>query len=92
MGEKVKHHLVGWNKVCTPKDKGDLGLQSLVLFNKVLLGKWLWRFGLEVHNLWRRVLVVKYGTELGGWCTNPIRGTYSCGLWKGIMSGWSVYS
>ncbi len=92
MGEEAKHHLEGWNKVCTPKDKGGLGVRSLVLFNKALLGKWLWRFGLEVRNLWCRVLVVKYGTALGGWCTNPIRGTYGCGLWKGIMSGWGVYS
>ena len=92
MGEEAKHHLEGWNKVCTPKDKGGLGVRSLVLFNKALLGKWLWRFGLEVHNLWCRVLVVKYGIALGGWCTNSIRGTYGCGLWKGIMSGWGVYS
>ena len=91
MGNDVKHHLVGWDKVCVPKAKGGLGVQSLVLFNKTLLGKWLWRFGLEENNLWRRVLVEKFGVELGGWRTNHIRGAYGCGLWKGIMSGWDDY-
>uniref|UniRef100_A0A2N9GUS3 Reverse transcriptase zinc-binding domain-containing protein n=1 Tax=Fagus sylvatica TaxID=28930 RepID=A0A2N9GUS3_FAGSY len=91
MGNNFKHHLVGWDKVCVPKAKGGLGVRSLVLFNKALLGKWLWRFGLEENNLWRRVLVEKFGVELGGWCTKPIRGAYGCGLWKGIMSGWDDY-
>jgi hypothetical protein len=87
MGNNLKHHLVGWDKVCVPKVKGGLGVRSLVLFNKALLGKWLWRFGLEENNLWRRVLVEKFGVELGGWRTKPIRGAYGCGLWKAIMAG-----
>jgi hypothetical protein len=77
--------------VCVPKAKGGLGVRSLGLFNKALLGKWLWRFGLEENNLWRQVLVAKFGVELGGWRTNPIRGAHGCGLWKGILSGWDDY-
>ena len=91
MGNDFKHHLVGWDKVCVPKAKGGLGVWSLVLFNKALLGKWLWWFGLEENNLWRRVLVAKYRVELGGWRTNPIRGAHGCSLWKGILSGWDDY-
>lgn len=41
MGDEFKHHLVGWDKVCTPKEKGGLRVRSLVLFNKALLDKWL---------------------------------------------------
>uniref|UniRef100_A0A2N9ED83 Reverse transcriptase zinc-binding domain-containing protein n=1 Tax=Fagus sylvatica TaxID=28930 RepID=A0A2N9ED83_FAGSY len=81
----------GQDKVCVPKAKGGLGVRSLVLFNKALLGKWLWRFGLEENNLWQRILVAKYGVELGGWRTNPIRGAHGCGLWKGILSSWDDY-
>uniref|UniRef100_A0A2N9IL89 Reverse transcriptase zinc-binding domain-containing protein n=1 Tax=Fagus sylvatica TaxID=28930 RepID=A0A2N9IL89_FAGSY len=91
MGEEFKHHLMGWDKVCTPKEKGGLGVRNLTLFNKALLGKWLWRFGLEEHHLWRRVLVAKYGVELGGWRTSRIRGPHGCGVWKGIMLGWDEY-
>jgi hypothetical protein len=80
MGEEFKHHLVGWDKVCTPKEKGGLGIRSLILFNKALLGKWLWRFGLEEHHLWRRVLVAKYGVDLGGWRTPRNRGPHGCGV------------
>ena len=88
MGNDFKHHLVGWDKVCVPKAKGRLGIRSLVLLNKALLGKWLWRFGLKENNLLQQVLAAKFGVELEGRRTNPIRGAHSCGLWKGILSGW----
>jgi hypothetical protein len=91
MGDEVEHHLVGWDKVCAPKEVGGLGVRSLFLTNKALLGKWLWRFGVEGHHLWRRVLVAKFGSDLGGWRTKPIRGPHGCGLWKGIMLGWEDY-
>lgn len=57
---------MGWDKICIPKEAGDLGVRSLILTDKALLGKWLWRFGLEEHQLWQRVLVAKFGTDLGG--------------------------
>ena len=91
MGDEVKHHLVGWDKVCTPKEVGGLGVRSLILTNKALLGKWLWRFGMEGDHLWRRVIMAKFGSDLGGWRTKPIRGPHGCGLWKGIMAGWEDY-
>uniref|UniRef100_A0A2N9EED7 Reverse transcriptase zinc-binding domain-containing protein n=1 Tax=Fagus sylvatica TaxID=28930 RepID=A0A2N9EED7_FAGSY len=91
MGDEFKYHLVGWDTVCTPKEAGGLGVRSLFWTNKALLGKWLWRFGLEDQHLWRRVIVAKYGADLGGWCTLPITGPHGCGLWKGIMSGWEDY-
>jgi hypothetical protein len=91
MGDDFKHYLVGWDKVCTPKEKGGLGVRRLIPFNKALLGKWFWRFGLEDNKLWRRVLVAKYGADLGGWRISHIRSPYGCGVWKGIMLGWDDY-
>ena len=40
-----KYHLVAWEKVCLPVEMGGLGIKSVVSFNQVLLGKWLWRYG-----------------------------------------------
>ena len=53
VGEDFKYHLVRWSKVCSPLSEGGLGLRKLVDFNRVLLGKWLWRYGHEREAWWR---------------------------------------
>ena len=40
-----------------------LGVWKLTTFNIALLGKWLWRFGVEETRLWRRVVALKIGEE-----------------------------
>ncbi|GKV51072.1 hypothetical protein SLEP1_g57750 [Rubroshorea leprosula] len=42
------------------KEKGGLGVQDLCRRNWVLLGKWWFRFGDDVANLWKQVLRDKY--------------------------------
>ena len=79
-GEDPKHSLVRWDTVCTPIDKGGLGIRLLVPLNRALFGKWLWRFGVEGDRLWRRVVAAKHGTAPGGWGTGQVRGSYGCGL------------
>jgi hypothetical protein len=54
-------HLANWKTICSPVPRGGLGIKNLMLFNKTLLGKWLWRFGQEENSLWRQVIVMQYG-------------------------------
>jgi hypothetical protein len=86
LGDENKIPLVNWERVCTPLAQGGLGIRDMILFNKALLGKWLWRFEIEESKLWRRVVAVKYGIEGGGWRIKSIRGSHGCSLWKGIMA------
>ena len=47
-----KYPLVVWDKVYLPVENGGLGIQRIGLFNKTLLGKWLWHYGKESNILW----------------------------------------
>ena len=87
-----KTHLVGWDKVCAPLENGGLGVRKLTTFNRALLGKWLWRFGIEETRLWRRVIALKFGEEWGEWSSKLGRGVHRCGLWRSICMGWEDFS
>lgn len=50
VGDK-KELLFSWDLVCRPKSKGGFGVVRLVTRNIALVGKWLWRFPLEVDTL-----------------------------------------
>lgn len=54
--EVFKYPLVVWDKVCSPIEVGGLGIRKIGNFYQALLGKWLWRFGHEVHHTWSRVI------------------------------------
>ncbi|RVW43920.1 Translation machinery-associated protein 22 [Vitis vinifera] len=82
---KRKIHLINWEVVCTQKEKGGLGIRKIVLLNKALLGKWIWRFAFEKDLFWKKVIGVKYGQEGCGWRTNEARGIFGVGVWKEIL-------
>ena len=86
-----KIHLVKWATVCAPISLSGLGIRKIRLFNEALLGKWLWRFGIEKDALWRQVIEMKYGSVWGGWCTRSVNGPYGVGLWKNISQGWPSF-
>jgi hypothetical protein len=90
-GEEFKFHLVNWNQICAPVRYGGLGVRSLLTFNQALLGKWLWRFGVERDALWRRVIAEKFGSVGGGWSTQQAHGSYGMSLWKYISKGWDQF-
>ncbi|RVX07536.1 putative ribonuclease H protein [Vitis vinifera] len=71
-----KAHLVNWERVCAGKKKGGLGLRKLVPLNKALLGKWVWRFARAKDEMWKQVLMAKYGQEEFGWRTKKANGAF----------------
>jgi hypothetical protein len=74
-------------EVCTLIKEGGLGIRNLMVFNRALLGKWLWRNGLERDAWWRVVVDSKYGSLWGGWCSFESGGALGVGLWKNIRKG-----
>jgi hypothetical protein len=83
---------VKWSKVCSPISEGGLDIRKLVDFNRVLLGKWLWRYWHEREAWWRVVVEAKYRSMWGGWCTYPHSGALGVSLWKNIRLGWEIFS
>ncbi|CAN0921494.1 Putative ribonuclease H protein At1g65750 [Linum grandiflorum] len=82
ISEVSKMHWVSWDTVKTPMKRGGLGIADLEGLNKALLGKWLWRFGVEREAWWRILIEEKYGLERGSeWRSTCF----------GISFGWSVW-
>ena len=77
-------HLVKW-EVIRPKSKGRLEIGNLILRNKSLLVKWLWRFPRKVDMLWHKVIRSKYGIEEDKWLPSEVgNGTFH-NPWKAVQ-------
>jgi hypothetical protein len=90
--DEGKFHLVNWKTDYLPLHGGGLGIRNMAIFNKALLGKWLWRYSKESTSLWRQVIDSKYGGQGRDWCSNRVRSTHGISLWKHIRVGWDVFS
>lgn len=78
--------------MCRLVDQGGLGIQSICNLNKVLLNKWLCKFGVDRQVLWRRLIAAKYGEESYGRFSRDPTGPLGCGVWKGISTGVKIFS
>ncbi|KAK2397838.1 hypothetical protein QL285_059374 [Trifolium repens] len=66
LSTKNKMCWVNWSDVCKPKKEGGLGIKDLRLMNCSLLSKWRWKLLLDGDDMWKRVIVAKYGTMATG--------------------------
>ncbi|MBA0764641.1 hypothetical protein Gotri_013968, partial [Gossypium trilobum] len=82
---KNKMAKVDWNIVCKPKVKGGAGVVNLGVKNKALLAKWSWRFAFEKEALWRKVILVKYGSKVQRWHFKTTNPKDMSSVWKGIV-------
>ncbi|RVW91419.1 Phospholipid-transporting ATPase 3 [Vitis vinifera] len=80
-----KAHLVNWEVVCADKEKGRPWLKKASPFEQSLLGKWLWRLACVKEDLWKQVLMAKYGQEDFGWRTKKANEAFGVGVWKEIL-------
>ncbi|KAJ4813587.1 RNA-directed DNA polymerase (reverse transcriptase)-related family protein [Rhynchospora pubera] len=48
---------VAWDKVCTPKQVGGLGVSDINTFNLTLLAKWLWKWHHQSFSPWKHLVV-----------------------------------
>uniref|UniRef100_A0A2N9FWK9 Reverse transcriptase domain-containing protein n=1 Tax=Fagus sylvatica TaxID=28930 RepID=A0A2N9FWK9_FAGSY len=90
--EGKKFHLINCHQVCQPLKSGGLGFQNIRLFNRALMGKWLWRYGNEKDALWRSVIFSKYGNLQGDWTTREVNGPNGVSLWKHIRKDWGHFA
>lgn len=61
-GNQNGSHLVRWDFVTRPKDKGGIGIDKVRITNEALLGKWIWRYVPEPDQLWRSLIDGIYAT------------------------------
>ena len=55
---------------------------GLVHFTNALLGRWLWPYATETYTLWRTVVVIKCGNELGALILGVLKEPYGGSLEK----------
>ncbi|XP_070043168.1 uncharacterized protein [Nicotiana tomentosiformis] len=65
--------------------------KKLVLHNKCLLMKWLWRYTQDEQCLWKEIVNAKHGV-LNHWCTKLSRAPNGVGVSKNICKLWEEFS
>ncbi|PWA47226.1 RNA-directed DNA polymerase, eukaryota [Artemisia annua] len=81
--EVRKIHWVSWEKVCSPKKFGGLGLSNFKFINIALLSKWGWRYKKERGNLWCDVIEACH-SSCRSWDFLPVRKILS-GVWSNVV-------
>ncbi|CAN1191792.1 Putative ribonuclease H protein At1g65750 [Linum perenne] len=84
-------HPVNWEKVCSPKDQGGLGLRSARELNHAYLMKLMWGVLKKPNELWVEVLLTKYMKKSnGGLFPRKSKKWSSC--WRGLNETWPIFS
>jgi len=83
--EEKKMMNVSWSIICKPKSAGGLGVLDLSVFNKALLGKWLWSLLSEDQPLWGQVVKYRYFRRKRVFNLKGKKGGKVSNQWKGIQ-------
>ncbi|XP_026378377.1 uncharacterized protein LOC113272794 [Papaver somniferum] len=79
-------NLIGWNKVCKPKDMGGMAFRDLEMLNLALLIKVAWRLLTEKDSLWTQNMESKYFRD-GNILHQKIEAKNYLYTWNGIAKG-----
>lgn len=82
--EHRKIHLINWEILCRPKERGGFGLKRAEGMNKALLAKLGWRLLTQGEDLWAKMIRKKYGVSLDGPVTFKSRQRASL-TWRGLQ-------
>ena len=85
--EQRKQHLVSWQRVCTPKVEGGLGIRTAREMNMALISKLGWRLLKERTSLWSCVLRHKYKVGEVHDRTWTMTRSNASSTWRSILSG-----
>ncbi|RVW36854.1 LINE-1 reverse transcriptase-like [Vitis vinifera] len=78
--ERVRRRLALWKRQYISKGR------RITLIKSMLASMPLYQpFAPKKENLWKKVILVKYGQEGLGWRTNEANGTFGVGVWKEIL-------
>ncbi|KAK9134427.1 hypothetical protein Syun_013757 [Stephania yunnanensis] len=86
LGSEVLISLVKWDQVIAPKTFRGLGIGNLLVQNKALVSKWLWRFDNEEQAYWAQVIKSIYGVSTNGWDSGLANEVTYRAPWKFIWS------
>ncbi|XP_061359451.1 uncharacterized protein LOC133303550 [Gastrolobium bilobum] len=83
-------HLVAWDQMYKPKDRGGLGIINLRLQNEAYIHKLAWKVLTKKDDLWVKILVAKYGR--GQDLRRGIKAkSYDSKLWRDLAKCWSNF-
>lgn len=60
---KQRYHMVNWPTICSPKEKGGLGVINTRIMNWCLMAKWAWKILTGQGGLWLQIYCKKYMRE-----------------------------
>jgi hypothetical protein len=83
LSSKRKICWVKWVDICKPKSEGGLGIRDLRLVNLSLLAKWRWKLLMNGDEVWKRIIVSKYGENVVGSTRLEVNGGggHTCFAW-----------
>lgn len=84
IAEERRIHLISWEVLCRPKERGGFGLKGAEGMNKAMLAKLRWRLLMQGDDLWAKIIRQKYGVSIDGPVTFKSKQRASL-TWRGLQ-------